>query len=285
MNLETHRMNSLLSFNPIINLKRFFGAVISIYIATQSSWAHAQDLIFTIPAPQNESYADIGIAGITRNTYVGSDETEERIAPYIKAEYKGRVFFKPGLGAGVYAIRNEKFRLSASGNLAFGRDTEDTPFNNQGFDENLLEINSTVTLNIAGRYYLPFGAVDVISAIPVGGDLDGQRVDALFTTEIHPVKKLRITPGVRATYQSSGWINSLYGVNDTQADTLGINEFSLDGQFSTIGAHAVGYYELPQNLELIGFINYSRLLGDTQDSPLVAKNNGLTAAIGIAKKF
>ncbi len=255
-----------------------------LFIAAAQS-AHAQESIFTIPDSQNASYIDAGVAGIIRDPYIGSTESETRVAPYIKAEYKGRLFFKPGLGAGIYAVKNDRFRLSVAGNLAFGRDTVDTPFRDQGFDDDLLELDSTVTATIAGRYNLPIGVIDMIGTIPVGGDLDGQRIDALFTTQIKPFKKLRITPGVRSTYQSSGWINSIYGLNGAQAATLGTDTFDLGGQFATIGAHAIAYYQLPNNYELIGFANYSRLIGDVQDSPLVETNNGLTAAIGIAKKF
>ena len=248
-------------------------------------YAAAQDNIFTIPAPHNESYADVGVAGVIRDTYVGSGETDTLVLPFANAEYKGRIFVKPGLGVGFYAAKNDNFRLSVSGNLALGRDTEDTPFKEQGFNEGLLEIDTTVTVALAGRYYLPFGAIDVLGTIPIGGDLDGQRVDALFTTEIKPFKNLRITPGVRSTFQSAGWINSIYGVNNAQAATLGINEFELGSQFATIGAHAVGYYQLPHNFEIVGVVNYSRLIGDVNSSPLTASRNGLTAAIGIAKQF
>ena len=255
------------------------------FCTTLTCSAYAQGSIFTIPESQNASYADVGVAGIIRDTYIGSTESETRVAPYIKAEYKGRLFFKPGLGAGLYAIKNDRIRLSFSGNIAFGRDTADTPFRDQGFDPALFELDDTVTATIAGRYNLPIGVIDVIGTIPVGGDLDGQRIDALFTTQIRPLKKLRITPGVRSTYQSSGWINSIYGLDGTQAAALGTETFDLGGQFATIGAHAIAYYQLPNNYEFISLVNYSRLIGDVQDSPLVGTNNGLTAAIAIAKKF
>ena len=264
-----------------------FGAILMITAAPLS--AQAQDSIFTIPAPENESFADVGVAAVTRDTYVGSNESEELILPFVNAEYKGRFFLKPGLGAGIYAIKNKQFRVAVSGNLALGRESDETPFEEvietQGLDEDLFEIDSTVTANLSVRYYLPFGAIDVLGAIPVGGGLDGQRVDALFTTEVYPVKKLRLTPGVRATYQSSGWVNSIYGVDADQATALNIDEVDLGGQFSTIGAHVIGYYQLPRNLELVGVVNYSRLLGDIQDSPLTETNNGLTAALGIAYQF
>ncbi|MEP1231211.1 MAG: MipA/OmpV family protein [Litorimonas sp.] len=276
-------MPRLTSYKLLLNTPAiFYSLCISLSL---SNIAYAQDSIFTIPAPQNESYADFGVAGVVRDTYVGSGQSETLLLPYFKAEYKGRVFFKPGLGAGVYAVKNKDFRLSVSGNLSLGRDTEDTPFRNLDLDKDLLEIDTTVTALIAGRYYLPFGAIDVLGSIPVGGDLNGQRIDALFTTEIKPFKNLRITPGVRTTYQSSGWVNSIYGLNDAQAEALGNDTFDINGQFATVGAHAVGYYQLPYNLELIGFINYSRLIGDVQDSPLVDSNNGLTAAIGFARHF
>lgn len=270
---------------PYIKYSAIFMATAATMICGQYAHAQNQDSIFTIPDSQNDSFADVGVAGVIRDTYVGSGETDTLVLPFVNAEYKGRLFFKPGLGAGVYAIKNDKLRLSASGNLALGRDTEDTPFKDLGLDEDLLELNSTITLSIAGRYYLPFGAIDVLGTIPVGGDLDGQRVDTLFTSELKPIKNLRITPGVRATYQSAGWLNSIYGVNSNQAAALGTDTFDVGGQIATVGAHAIAYYQLPRNFEIVGVVNYSRLLGDIQDSPLVAENNGLTLALGIARQF
>ncbi len=283
MIIEKTRRHGKIKRKLPLNAALMLGTFTAFICTAQTS--HAQDSIFDIPAPHNESYADVGVAGVVRDTYVGSGETETLALPFINAEYKGRLFVKPGLGAGVYAIKNDRFRLSASANLALGRDTEDTPFKDLGLNEDLLEIDTTVTVAVAGRYYLPFGAIDVLGTIPVGGDLDGQRLDTLFTTEIKPMKKLRITPGVRATYQSSGWLNSIYGVNAEQATTIGIDEFSTGGQIATVGAHAVGYYQLPNNFEIVGLVNYSRLLGDVQDSPLTDSNNGITAALGIAKQF
>jgi len=216
-------MTGLIKFKQRSN---FMAALSALFIsASFAPTAQAQDSIFTIPSPENESFADVGVAGVIRDTYVGSNDSEELFLPFVNAEYKGRFFLKPGLGAGIYAVKNKQFRVGISGNLALGRDSEDTPFEDQietqGLDKNLFEIDSTVTANLSVRYYLPFGAIDVLGAIPVGGDLDGQRVDALFTTEIYPTPKLRITPGIRGTYQSSGWVNSIYGVNADQASALG----------------------------------------------------------------
>lgn len=244
--------------------------------------AHAQDLadIFVVSDSQNETYLDIGVGAASRSLYVGSDERESLVLPYANGEYKGRLYFKPGLGAGVHLINTDSFRLSGGGTLSLGRDSEQTPIIGA-----LGEIKTGVLLNSAARFYTPIGAFDITGQVPVSGGLSGTRIDALFSTEIKPIPALRITPGVRATYQSSGWLNALYGISQDQAFLAGTTAFSLDGRVSTLGTHSVFYLTVDENIELLGAVNYSHLIGDVKDSPLTPKNDGLTVAIGIAKKF
>ena len=46
-------------------------------------FAYAQTSIFDIPEDEQDTFADIGIAALTRETYIGSDESELRVLPYI----------------------------------------------------------------------------------------------------------------------------------------------------------------------------------------------------------
>ena len=243
--------------------------------------ATAQDSsIFDIPDSQSDSFIDVGAAAVSRETYVGSDDSDLLVLPYVNASYKGRFFVNPALGAGFYAIRKDKFRLAAAGNLSLGRDGKDTPF-----DSPLFDIDTGITGSVAARYYLPFAAIDVIGTVPFGGDLDGARLDTLLTTEVRPTDKLRITPGVRATFNTGGWINSYYGLNAEQAAFTKTPQLDYSTGLSTIGVHGAAYYTVTDTVEILGIVNYSMLVGDIKDSPLTPSNSGLTAAIAIARKF
>jgi len=240
--------------------------------------------IFEVSPSQNKTSYDLGVASVYRNAYVGSDTTSTIVLPYATGIYKGRYFFNPALGAGVYAINNDKVRLAASTHLALGRDGEDTPFSNQAFAEEF-DVKSTLTTKISGRIYLPIAAFDVVGTLPLTGGLAGARLDTLLTTSVSPTERLRITPGVRATFTTSGWMNTNYGIDNTQALASGLNTFDTGDGLSTIGAHAALFYKLNKNYEVVGVINHSWLMGDVKESPLISSDTGITAAVGLSRKF
>lgn len=238
------------------------------------------DGLFSVDPERDLTYADVGVAAITRDTYVGSGESDAFVLPFVSAEYKGRFYIKPALGAGMYIINKPNLRLTSGATLALGRDSESVPILGRAG-----KLSTSVVTNMSARYVLPFAAVDVLGQLPVSGDMNGARVDVFMTTSITPIEGFRITPGVRASYQSAGWLNSLYGVSNAQSLASGVSPFNLDGQFSTLGAHAAAYLTVTENWEVVGAVNYSRLMKDVTDSPLVNSRNGLTAALGLARKF
>jgi len=255
----------------------------SAYANDGGSFFGAQDGLFAISEKRERTFIDAGIAYVNRAPFVGSEETDNLVLPFARADYKGRLFINPAFGAGVYWRNTDNLRLSTSFNFALGRDAEDTPIIGEGG-----EVDSSFTVTNALRYYLPFAAFDAIATVPVTGGFEGARLDTLLTTEIKPIKGLRITPGVRATFGTSGWINSLYEVEaaDLAAlDVIGVDPFEADSGLIALGAHAAAYYELPNAFQLIGVVNYSALQDDSRDSPLSVQNNGLTLALGIARHF
>ena len=253
--------------------------------AGNGSFFGAQDGLFAISESNADSFADLGVAFVHRDEFVGSEETENRVLPYVRADYKGRLFVNPATGGGVYWRNTDNFRFSTSINWQTGRDDEDAPLLEDEGD-----VTGSVTVVNAARFYSPYAALDLLSSVPITGGFDGARFDALLSTEIKPIEGLRITPGVRATFGTSGWINTLYGIDD---DTLAeleqapasLTAFDADSGLIAFGAHAAAYYELPRDYQLIGVVNYSNLRSDARDSPLSPENSGLTLTVGLAKHF
>jgi len=275
----------LISWAIIITLTAVIFPFFAIPASAQNthSFFGAQDGLFAISETRDRSFIDVGIAYVNRATYVGSEDTDNRVLPFARADYKGRLFINPATGAGVYWRNTDHLRMATSFSFAVGRDGDDTPFiGDRG------EVDSSITLTNTVRYYLPFAAIDAIATVPLTGGFSGARFDGLLTTEIKPIKGLRITPGVRATFGTAGWTGSLYNIDpeDLAAiHTAGLSAFQAGGGLLALGAHTAAYYELPNDFQLVGAINYSALQNDAKDSPLSLENSGLTIALGLARHF
>ena len=270
--------------------------------------------MFDIPASEQETYIDLGLDVVSRDIYVGSDERETLVLPYVNGEYKGRFFFRPAVGAGVNLINDGTVELAAVASYATGRDAEDTPF---VFDiddldagevpgrrgdvlpvaltdasDEAFEIDGSITVGGYGSVLLPFARLDAQLITPVTGDIDGLRSDIALTTRV-PLGPFFIAPGVRATWTSDSWTETFYGFTPDQiatldADTLALlsDENGLDvGDAWTLGAHLVATWEVVDDVQILGFVNYSALQGDAKDSLFSPENDGVTAALAVSRRF
>ena len=272
--------------------------------------APATAQIFDIPDSERETYIDVGAAVLSRAAYVGSEEQDTNIYPYLAGEYEGRLFFNPAVGAGVNLINDGTMQLAAIGTFASGRDADDTPFVFEPDDDAAVNVAASLPLPqtdavkdafeldgsfVAGGHFnilLPVARFDVTAVTPVTGDIEGLRTDFALTTRI-PIGPVFVAPGVRATWTSDSWTESYYGFTSEQVDLL-----AAQGLFSpdfleatevddawTLGAHVLATWEVVDDVNIIGALNYSALQGDAKDSPFSPDNSGLTAVAGIAKRF
>jgi len=245
-----------------------------------SSTAMAQESIFAISEKQDKTYIDLGISALSTPEYLGSDDDQVRILPFINAEYKGRLFLNPYQGAGVNLINDGKFRVSGSAYFAPSRKSEDTPFTDPSFD-----IDGGALARASARYLWKYAAFDVTGSVPVFGDMEGAEVEFRATTLLPISDTIRIGPSIFAGYQTSDWLNTLYGVNTEQALAAGLTELSYSDGFGTYGAAATAFVKLPADLSMIGILSYTKLDGSLKDSPLTPRNDGIMGAVAISKRF
>ena len=250
---------------------------------------------FDIPESEQDTFLDVGVAYVGRAAYVGSDERDEDIFPYAAGEYKGRYFFNPAQGLGVNLINRDGLVVAPTAFFATGRDADDTPFilpaTGSGDREvtpavdDAFDLDSSVTLGGLVSYLLPFARFDGQIQFPVTGDVDGFRGDLSLTTRLPLGDRFFIAPGVRATYTSDSWSNSYYGIDATQAAAVGLPEFDTGAGFHTLGAHVIATFEVVEDYNVIGALNYSALQDEAEDSPLSPDNDALTVVVGVARRF
>ena len=259
--------------------------------------AHAQDNLFDIDEDEVDTFLDVGGVLLTRPGYVGSEEARTNVLPYLAFEYEGRYFGNAAEGLGVNLIHRNGLRLAPVAYFAAGRDAEDTPFFSDELDDTLapetadafkdaFDVDGAVTVGGLASYLLPFARLDLQGQVPVTGDLDGWRGDISATTLL-PFFGDRITvaPGARATYTSAGWAGSYYDLDLDQAALAGLPEFDTDGGFNSYSLYLLGQGKVTDTLTVVGALNWTNLTQDAKDSPLSPDNNGLTALVGVARRF
>jgi len=242
-----------------------------------------QDGLFAISKKRDKTYIQAAAAYLSRTPYLGSNMRETRILPYVRADYRGRLFISPGLGIGTYLHNTDKLRVTSSLSYSFGRKGDETMLANDAG-----KIDGGVKWINGARIYLPFAAWDNAVTLPLGGDNKGVRYVSSLTTRVKINDKLRFSPGVRAGFRSKSSNNVVYGITEEQALQAGLSQddqFEVDGGLMTLSAHIVGEYNVTDKWTFVGVTSYSALHGDAVDSPLSPKNDGLSFVAAVTRQF
>ena len=238
------------------------------------------DLLKVDPKKQ-DTYVDLGGVVLSRAGYQGSDKQHTNFYPAFNAEYKGRWFINPFNGAGVSVINKRDTSLTTSLTYNPGRRSSDTPFDDPAFD-----FDPGAALKVSGRYRIKYVAVGGNFNVPVFGDMKGTRGSVRVSTLIPVTKQLDLAPSLAASYQSKSRMNDLYGVTAQQNLISQTGEFEYDGGFSGYSM-ALGalWRTKKKDWAVVGVLNYRTLTGEIKDSPLTPDDDGILAAIAVAKRF
>ena len=76
------------------------------------------------------------------------------------------------------------------------------------------------------------------------------------------------TIGVETTYASSDYTQSYFGVNESDSEQSGLDEYNADSGFKDVGANLSLGYAFSEHWGVTGIGAYRRLVGDAEDSPI-----------------
>ncbi len=232
----------------------------------------------------------IGISGLISSEYLGSDQTETQVFPYLSLEnVKGFDFFgttlsyrliETGTGEG---LRAWSLRAGPSIGWQSGRDSDDSP-TLTGFED------------IDGS--LPIGGYIRSTVGPVGlrldagqdviGGHDGLRVDASIGTFL-PLGKLFIRPSISAHWADNTHNESFFGVSANQAAASGLTQFDASSGIYGYSAGILSWVEFNEKYALTFIGNYRWFTDEATDSPILnaadGSDEGFFAALSLSRKF
>ncbi len=229
----------------------------------------------------------IGLGGQYEPVSPGVDETEVAPLPYVDIEYKKRFFVKAEKGIGAYIFRNDgdpEYAMGVALGYDEGREEGDAQKQLDGLGD--LEGSAEATIFFEGEV----GPVEIEFDITKGlgsdghdglyaelsAGVDGQVTDNLF---------LGIAPFV--TYADKNYTQSYFGITNQQAARSATysTPFMTDGGFQNFGIEVNAMYKISQNWSVLGMAEYTQLMGDAKDSPIVDNDGFFSVGAAIAYTF
>ncbi len=114
-------------------------------------------------------------------------------------------------------------------------------------------------------------------------------VSDLTTDLVFPATgRLTLSGGPRVTFASTGAIAPYFGIDSIQSAASSLPVFNARGGFRSIGAGTQARYHWTPEWATYVFVEYERLTGDAEDSPLVQQRgspNQTTLGFGVTRSF
>lgn len=211
--------------------------------------------------------------------YEGSDEFTVHPIPYFSISWKDRVFLNLERGLGVYAYRDDRFRLGVSVGYAQGRDEDDSERL-----RGLGDIDAAVRGQLFARYSLGSVNLGLDFAQDFGGT-DGFQVRPGLGLNYALTRKVRLSPEVSATWASDDYMESYFGISPAQASRSGLQRFDAAAGFKRADFKVSATWDITDSWFTTANVGLGYLMGDAADSPITDRRLQPSAGLFVGYKF
>ncbi len=227
------------------------------------------------------THIDVGGTVFLRSLYVGSDQTETTILPYVGVDNLfGAVdllgpnltvdFLDIGTGRG---LGKWSVRAGPRAAFDFGRDSSDSPTL-----DGLEDIDSSLLVGgFVRSTYGGFGLDLAVGRDVIGGH-DGLLADISIGTR-YPGKGWYIQPALTLSWADENYTQATYGITPEQAQSSALGAFNTSSGFHQASANILAGFALTENWNVTGLLSYRETLGDFRDSPIILAEDGSTSGI------
>lgn len=116
-------------------------------------------------------------------------------------------------------------------------------------------------------------------------DSEGYQIRFGAEVERRISERAVLTVGVGATYADDNYMQTYFGVTDSQAVRSGLDASDADAGFKDVNVHVGIKADLDDRWSARATVQYSHLIGDAGDSPVVESDNQFTGLVGLSYKF
>lgn len=238
--------------------------------------------------PPAEWSFTLGAGALYTPDYEGSNDYKVRPVPLVELSWRDRVRLTTRGGVGVFAtpVKIDRLRVDLGVRYDFGRDES---------DNDALKGLGDLKGGAVAVVRLGYEAGPVGLGLEVARDLSGDREGLQATVEAEygiglfdGRGRFSVTPHV--TWADDKYMGNTFGITAAQAarSTRRYARYDAAAGFKDAGVSVSLGYRVTDSIMAMGRLNYSRLLGDAANSPLVKREGSEdqgTALLGLSYRW
>ena len=218
--------------------------------------------------------------------YEGSDEMRVSPVPMVRVVWNDRIYLTVPEELGVTLYDNRDIEASIGVGYDFGRDeSDDDALRGLGDRDRAPTVNAAIEYGV--------GPITTgLSAKRYVGGSDGLEVELEIEGRIplgrrggRSEPRPAITPGVMIEWGDDDYMDSYFGIDAEQAARSGVERYDAEAGFKSVGGSVAFMYPLGARLFGNVSLEYSRLIGDAADGPIVRDENRYVAALLVMYRF
>ena len=225
----------------------------------------------------------LGGLGALKPKYKGSNQYEVSGFPFIDIKYKKIFFLNFREGLGINILHAPNFRVGTAFNFYGSRDENDSTYL-QGFQD----IDAGLDAGVFGSISFGKFSAKLKFRQDISNNHEGHLISGRLVYKAIKSRKLITNFNIKTTYANDNYMKTYFGVTTSQASSSGFKEFNANGGIKDMGAGTSLIYPFNKYWSFITIANYTRLLNDAANSPLVenvGSKNQLWLGLGVAYRF
>jgi outer membrane protein len=244
-------------------------------------WADISEEIDEAPGYEDPKDAErqwalsLGVAGGVAPDYEGSDDYEFGFGPNIAFSWRDRIFYK-GKSLGANLLKTKNLKAGPILSWTSGRDED---------DNNRLTGLGDVDSSIEAGGFIAYRMKPMRFRMEVRQDVnsghEGALVELSGGTGL-PFDKPLAFFSLGATWASDDYMESFFGIDAQQSAASGLQEYSAESGIKDVNLGFTAGYSITNPWRVGGKLEYKRLVGDAEDSPIVDDENQFLAGITLS---
>lgn len=230
----------------------------------------------------------LGAGAIYGPEYPGADEYGFSPLPYVDVTWRDRLFLRSEQGLGGYVVNWENQDGGLIEGLSAGLSVRPSETRDEDDDDRLdglgdidlsAEVGLFATLEVG---FLTFGAELYQD---VGNGHEGLRGEVSTGVGHQLTERLSVEAETFLQFGDGQYLESFFGVTGRQAGRSRLDRYDAGSGLYGAGVGLSTRYQLTESWGLLGFVEYSRLVGDAADSPIVENEGAVEVGAFVAYRF
>lgn len=230
----------------------------------------------------------IGAGAIYGPEYPGASDYSVSPLPYVDVTWRDRLFLRSERGLGGYVVNWDDLEGDLIEGLSVGLSVRPSEDRDED-DANRLDGLGDVDLSAEVGFFatLDLGLLEFGAEVyqDVGNGHEGLRAELSAGVGRQVTDRFSVEAETFLQFGNAQYLKSFFGVTGRQAERSRFSTYEAGSGLYGTGASLSARYQLTEHWGILSFVEYSRLVGDAADSPIVEDEGAVEVGAFVAYRF